>query len=271
MRATLALSFFDVLLALYDPYGGLMLLGTSSHDMPYIHLYTAQGRSRASLGVTRAPLVHSPAHASACGGFPGRAAAGCPGLPAAGPYSTRREDGGRRGTYVRANGVSLAGKQAKRVKWMGELSAQRSFLPFPQQPQGPDERATTSSSAAQPFDSYNNEAFLRFDRQLARKRGGKYRKYCKGPTCLAMSNLLPNLTYAAGASVVTCSCADFSSGKCFAPGCAVCDRACFNGNKELLKNPGPFGTGLLCSSGCQPCCQPAPTNNGKCLLAAGCF
>jgi hypothetical protein len=85
-----------------------------------------------------------------------------------------------------------------------------------------------------------------------------------------MSQMLPTLTYAVGISPVTCSCTDFSAGKCFAPGCFVCDPACYGGNKELLK-PGPFGTGLLCSSGCQPCCQPAPTNNGKCILASGCF
>jgi hypothetical protein len=70
-----------------------------------------------------------------------------------------------------------------------------------------------------------------------------------------MSDLLPQLGFAEGfGPKVQCSCADFFAGACFAPGCAPCDKACFS-DPAVAKLPGPFGTGLLCSNGCTPCCQ----------------
>jgi len=81
--------------------------------------------------------------------------------------------------------------------------------------------------------------------------------WCKGPSCAAMSALLPQLAFADGfGPKVRCSCQDFKLGKCFAPGCFVCAKSCFTGvYGPLARWPGPFGTGLLCSSGCTPCCQ----------------
>lgn len=90
--------------------------------------------------------------------------------------------------------------------------------------------------------------------------GGKKKKrpapFCKGRTCQAMSDLLPTLAFAAGEGpTIFCSCADFDAGRCFAPGCSVCASACFDDVPWLRKLSGPFGTGLLCSEGCLPCCQ----------------
>lgn len=93
-----------------------------------------------------------------------------------------------------------------------------------------------------------------------KRHGGKKaqrRRLCSGPSCKAMSDLLPQLAFADGfGPKVQCGCADFAAGRCFAPGCFPCDGACFSGEQRgLAALPGPFGTGLLCSSGCLPCCQ----------------
>lgn len=93
-----------------------------------------------------------------------------------------------------------------------------------------------------------------------KRHGGKKaqrRRLCSGPSCKAMSDLLPQLAFADGfGPKVHCGCADFAAGRCFAPGCFPCDGACFTGEQRALAAlPGPFGTGLLCSSGCLPCCQ----------------
>jgi hypothetical protein len=94
--------------------------------------------------------------------------------------------------------------------------------------------------------------------------------FCKGRTCRAMSDLLPTLAFAPGQGPVSCSCADFLAGSCFAPGCSVCDKACFANDPALARAPGPFGTGLLCSSGCEPCCQdPDLVPGSTCVLPAG--
>ena len=93
-------------------------------------------------------------------------------------------------------------------------------------------------------------------------KGGKHawrRDACKGRSCKAMSDLLPTLAFADGEGpVVECTCADYDAGVCFAPGCSPCASSCFEGapnGKQLAKMAGPFGTGLLCSSDCLPCCQ----------------
>jgi hypothetical protein len=82
---------------------------------------------------------------------------------------------------------------------------------------------------------------------------------CKGTSCAVMSALLPSLAFAEGAGpVVDCSCQDYAAGRCFAPGCFPCENSCFDGvpdGARLAKMGGPFGTGLLCSSDCLPCCQ----------------
>lgn len=76
-----------------------------------------------------------------------------------------------------------------------------------------------------------------------------------------MTDLLPQLRFATAGQKVVCSCADFTAGVCFAPGCFPCDKACFNGVPFLVNASGPLGTGLLCSSGCNPCCQTADDPN----------
>lgn len=112
--------------------------------------------------------------------------------------------------------------------------------------------------------------------------GGKQHRprsrFCAGASCQAMSDMLPTLAFAEGfGPKVQCSCRDFAAGSCFAPGCAPCDKACFSGDTAALaKQPGPFGTGLLCSSGCLPCCQapddPNMYEGSTCELpAGGCF
>lgn len=100
--------------------------------------------------------------------------------------------------------------------------------------------------------------------------------FCDGPTCTAVSELLQNLEFKPGAGpAVECACPDFFEGRCFAPGCFPCAKECFEGDKELEDMPGPFGTGLLCSSGCFPCCQrrgdPSKVANSTCdLVGDGC-
>jgi len=78
---------------------------------------------------------------------------------------------------------------------------------------------------------------------------------CAGVACKRMSDLLPQLRFKTDGDKVVCSCAEFTAGVCFAPGCFPCDKACFTGLPVLANAPGPLGTGLLCSSGCNPCCQ----------------
>lgn len=102
--------------------------------------------------------------------------------------------------------------------------------------------------------------------------------YCRGSSCAAMSALLPQLAFAEGAGPkVFCACADFLASRCFAPRCRPCEPSCFQGaDAALAKLPGPFGTGLLCSSGCLPCCQAPDDPNlfegSTCELpAGGCF
>jgi hypothetical protein len=66
--------------------------------------------------------------------------------------------------------------------------------------------------------------------------------------CKAMSDMLAQLEFQQGFGPrVNCTCAQFDAGVCFAPGCFPCARSCLP--KELAALPGPFGTGLLCSSG----------------------
>jgi hypothetical protein len=93
---------------------------------------------------------------------------------------------------------------------------------------------------------------------------------CSGASCQRMSDLLPQLQFRTPGQQVPCSCQQFSSGACFAPGCFPCNKSCFSAVPELAKAPGPFGTGLLCSSGCQPCCSkagdPSRPANATCTL-----
>eukprot|EP00775_Hariotina_reticulata_P012523 gene12523-biopygen14409 len=80
--------------------------------------------------------------------------------------------------------------------------------------------------------------------------------HCRGSSCSSMSDMLPRMQFKEPKRTVKCSCSRFTKGKCFAPGCFVCAKSCFIGDLAFLANaPGPFGTGLLCSSGCLPCCQ----------------
>jgi hypothetical protein len=116
-------------------------------------------------------------------------------------------------------------------------------------------------------------------------KGHKHRKHqhnekepsvaalCQGASCARMSELLPQLRFQAGQTGINCSCADFHAGVCFAPGCFPCAKACFD-NPDIAAAPGPFGTGLLCSAGCAPCCQqaadPQRSPNSTCVLDAAC-
>jgi hypothetical protein len=111
--------------------------------------------------------------------------------------------------------------------------------------------------------------------KIARRKPRKP-SLCQGHSCLSMSNLLPQMRLADASKPLQCACAEFSAGRCFAPGCFPCAPSCFAGNSELLRNPGPFGTGLLCSAGCLPCCQAADASsrasNSTCELPkGGCF
>jgi hypothetical protein len=66
--------------------------------------------------------------------------------------------------------------------------------------------------------------------------------------CKAMSDMMAQLEFQPGFGPrVNCTCAQFEAGVCFAPGCFPCAKSCLS--KELAALPGPFGTGLLCSSG----------------------
>jgi hypothetical protein len=106
------------------------------------------------------------------------------------------------------------------------------------------------------------------------KHASSRRGFCKGRSCQAMSDLLPTLAFAEGQGpVVECSCADYNAGSCFAPGCFPCAKSCFDGADKLAKMAGPFGTGLLCSSECLPCCQapddPDVFEGSTCALPEG--
>jgi hypothetical protein len=66
--------------------------------------------------------------------------------------------------------------------------------------------------------------------------------------CKAMSDMMAQVEFQPGfGPTVNCTCVQFDAGICFAPGCFPCAKACLPG--ELAALPGPFGTGLLCSSG----------------------
>jgi hypothetical protein len=97
---------------------------------------------------------------------------------------------------------------------------------------------------------------------------------CTGPSCKKMSDLLPQLRFKSDGETVTCTCPDFLSARCFAPGCFPCAKSCFEGVPQLAADPGPFGTGLLCSIGCNPCCQkvgdPNRPSNSTCTLVGAC-
>lgn len=99
---------------------------------------------------------------------------------------------------------------------------------------------------------------------------------CSGPSCARMSDLLPQLRFKTEGQKLTCVCADYMAARCFAPGCFPCDKSCFTaaGQPLLALEPGPFGTGLLCSVGCQPCCQkdgdPDRPANSTCRLVGDC-
>jgi hypothetical protein len=99
----------------------------------------------------------------------------------------------------------------------------------------------------------------KYDGGGKRSKGSKHsrRGVCKGSSCKAMSDLLPSLVFAEGEGPVECSCEEYDAGTCFAPGCFPCKKECFDvpDGKRLSKMGGPFGTGLLCSSDCLPCCQ----------------
>jgi hypothetical protein len=97
---------------------------------------------------------------------------------------------------------------------------------------------------------------------------------CSGPSCKKMSYLLPQLRFKTDGQPVTCACPDFQAARCFAPGCFPCAKSCFTGLPQLAADPGPFGTGLLCSVGCNPCCQkegdPDRPSNSACTLVGDC-
>jgi hypothetical protein len=98
----------------------------------------------------------------------------------------------------------------------------------------------------------------------------RLQQLCTGASCQKMSDLLPQLRFKKESFKITCSCPDFFAARCFAPGCFPCDKACFKDQPDLAKDPGPFGTGLLCSQGCKPCCQkegdPERAKNSTCKL-----
>ena len=52
---------------------------------------------------------------------------------------------------------------------------------------------------------------------------------------------------------VSCSCEGYCSGSCFAPGCAGCPAATwsFPGGESMCLDPGPLGSGLLCTLNAQ--------------------
>lgn len=91
-----------------------------------------------------------------------------------------------------------------------------------------------------------------------------------------MSALLPQLRFKRRGYRIRCTCQDYEAGVCFAPGCFPCPRSCFTGaDAPLASLPGPLGTGLLCSTGCRPCCQrrsdPHKARNSTCdLVGRGC-
>lgn len=108
-------------------------------------------------------------------------------------------------------------------------------------------------------------------------RGQRTRIACpKGNLqCKAVSDMMAQLEFQPGfGPKVNCTCSQFEAGVCFAPGCFPCAKSCFaNAPPELANLPGPFGTGLLCSTGCQPCCQaaadPNKAANSTCDLPVG--
>lgn len=96
----------------------------------------------------------------------------------------------------------------------------------------------------------------------------KTSRFCRGPNCKSVSDRLSSMT----GPQVQSTCQAFYEGRSWGPGCAVCHPSCFDGDKTLLSNPGPFGTGLLCvrEGSCEPCCQPPPTSAGCVLPPGGC-
>ncbi|KAF6259673.1 hypothetical protein COO60DRAFT_1512386 [Scenedesmus sp. NREL 46B-D3] len=105
-------------------------------------------------------------------------------------------------------------------------------------------------------------------------RGQRVRVTCpKGNLqCKAMSDMMAQLEFQpAFGPRVNCTCAEFDAGVCFAPGCFPCAKSCLPG--DLADLPGPFGTGLLCSAGCNACCQarndPDKSANSTCDLPDG--
>lgn len=111
---------------------------------------------------------------------------------------------------------------------------------------------------------------------IAGRTNSTPRAFCRGSSCSRMSKLLPLLQFKDPQRRVRCTCPQFESGECFAPGCFVCPKSCFTGAlAPLARAGGPFGTGLLCSSGCFPCCQrsddPDKVQNSTCdLVGTGC-
>lgn len=99
---------------------------------------------------------------------------------------------------------------------------------------------------------------------------GRKQPLCSGSSCRSMSVLLPQLRFKQLHKVLTCTCSDVLAARCFAPGCFPCDKSCFADDPALANEPGPFGTGLLCSIGCYACCQakndPDRAPNSTCLL-----
>mmetsp|Transcript_29368 Transcript_29368/g.57632 ORF Transcript_29368/g.57632 Transcript_29368/m.57632 type:complete len:174 (-) Transcript_29368:325-846(-) len=62
---------------------------------------------------------------------------------------------------------------------------------------------------------------------------------------------------------VKCSCQSYCTGQCFSPGCAPCPVSTwsFPGGRSLCLDPGPLGTGLLCT---------VHANNGSISSSACC-
>jgi len=95
---------------------------------------------------------------------------------------------------------------------------------------------------------------------------------------LARSEFLPNK-----AVPVQCSCQNYCQGACFSSGCDTCRPSTWNypGGEAQCKDPGPLGTGLLCTvnqttgavedeaccGGASPACQ---LPKGSCCSSGGC-
>ena len=66
---------------------------------------------------------------------------------------------------------------------------------------------------------------------------------------------------APGAGPINCPCADFCSGRCFAPGCKICPASIWDNDEASCRSAGPLGHGLLCApdNDQAPCCSPNGT------------